>query len=131
MDLTIPAPQIMAPEEGTWVARVVLAPKEIPPAYAQCPCQGISNACKTGEHHRCGHEQWIAWGPYHPEAIIGRGHGPFPCRGSFGLNVSKATVYLADRRCRTRCNCHCHQPPPEPTPAPAGAEQLDLLQEEF
>ncbi|MEU3399426.1 hypothetical protein [Streptomyces filamentosus] len=121
----------MPEADAAWVRDHVLAPKEIPPARAECPCQIVSNACEYARHERCGHEQWIAWGPYHEETVIGRGFGPFPCKGAFGLNRSQATVYLADRRCRTRCNCHCHQPPPQPTPAPPVTEQLGLFQKDL
>jgi hypothetical protein len=129
--MTAPAPPTvpnMPAVDAAWIREYVFAPLEIPPAETDCPCQITSNACRYGRHGECGHEQWIAWGPYHPETIIGRGHGPFPCRGAFGLNRSKATVYLADRRCRTRCNCLCHQPPPEPTPPPTDTTQISLFE---
>ncbi|GAA1110898.1 hypothetical protein [Streptomyces javensis] len=122
-----------APADAAWIRDHVLAPLEIPPAWPECSCQGISNACRYGTHGDCGHDQWVAWWGTEPETVIGGGFGPFPCRGSFGLNRSDATVYLADRKCHTRCNCHCHchQPPPPPSPAPTHTEQLDLLQEEL
>ncbi len=114
------------PEQAAWIRDEVLAPLEIPPAWPQCPCQGVSDACEHSQHDECGHEQWIAWGGYEHETVIGRGHGPFPCKGASGLS-SDADVYLADRVCRARCNCHCHQPPPQPTTAPERQEQLDLF----
>lgn len=121
----------MPEADAAWVRDYVLAPKEIPPARAECPCQIVSNACEHARHKRCGHDQWTAWGPYYEETVIGRGFGPFPCKGAFGLNRSQATVYLADRRCRTRCNCHCHQPPPQPTPVPPVTEQLGLFHKDL
>ncbi|MFE7954423.1 hypothetical protein [Streptomyces sp. NPDC057413] len=117
----------MTPEQATWVEEHVLAPKEIPPAYPRCPCQIVSSACETGEHGDCGHDYWTTYECPEPETVIGRGHGPFPCKGAFGLNYGSATVHLADRRCRVWCNCHCHQPVPQPTAAPEHQEQLDLF----
>ena len=116
----------MTDDEADWVRQHVLAPLEIPPAWPQCPCQGESNACAHGQHDECGHDQWIAWGGYEHETVIGRGHAGFPCKGSLGL-YGTADVYLADRLCRPRCCCPCHQPPPEPTDAPEHQEQLDLF----
>ncbi|MFJ9239753.1 hypothetical protein ACIRJ3_32800 [Streptomyces anulatus] len=117
----------MSAVAATWIRDTVFAPKEIPPQSARCPCQIVSNACEHGRHGECGHEQWVAWRGTEPETVIGRGHGPFPCRGSFGLNRSDATVYLADRRCRVRCNCRCHQPVPDPTPPPSASAQDGLF----
>ncbi|MEV5451266.1 hypothetical protein [Streptomyces sp. NPDC052535] len=114
---------------AAWIREYVLAPLQIPPAWPECPCQGVSNACEYGRHDECGHEQWIAWGGYEHETVISQGFAGFPCRGAFGL-YGNADVYLADRRCRTRCNCPCHQPPPEPSTAPSHTEQLDLFPEE-
>ncbi|WP_430479336.1 hypothetical protein ACQZM9_21900 [Streptomyces sp. P11-1] len=117
----------MTPEHAAWVCRYVLAPREIPPQPVRCPCQIVSNACEDDRHGECGHTQWIAWDGTEEETVIGRGHGPFPCRGSFGLNRGDATVYLADRECRVWCNCRCHQSAPEPTEAPAFVEQMGLF----
>ncbi|CAL9665844.1 hypothetical protein SUDANB145_07156 (plasmid) [Streptomyces sp. enrichment culture] len=117
----------MTPDQAAWVRQHVLAPRDIPPADSECPCQGRSNACEHGRHDDCGHDQWVAWGGYEAETVIGRGYGPFPCEGAFGLDRGTATVYLADRQCRHRCNCHCHQPVPQATAVPRQLEQLDLF----
>ena len=75
----------MPEADAAWIRDHVLAPLEIPPAETQCPCQITSNACRYDRHRECGHEQWIAWGGYEHETVIGQGFGPFPCRGSFPL----------------------------------------------
>ncbi|MEY9837406.1 hypothetical protein [Streptacidiphilus sp. EB103A] len=116
----------MTPEQAAWVCAHVLAPRQIPAQPEQCPCQITSSCCRRGEHHRCGHEQWQAWGGFDPETVIGRGWGPFPASGRINGGFSLPRVYLADRECRTYCNCFCHRPPPEGRPVPAG-EQLDLF----
>ncbi|MER5302175.1 hypothetical protein ABT039_22330 [Streptomyces lasiicapitis] len=130
--MTAPAPTLpdMPPAAAAWIREHVLAPREIPPASAECPCQGVSHACRCNQHGECGHDQWIEWGGTESETIIGQGFGPFPCKGALGLRRSDATVYLADRRCHTRCNCLCHQPAPKPSSAPTHTEQLDLFPKE-
>ncbi|MGW1595282.1 hypothetical protein [Streptomyces sp. NPDC002343] len=117
----------MRPAQATWVQDHVLAPRQIPPADPECPCQGVSDACQHGEHTDCGHDQWIAWWGTEPETVIGSGFSTSPCRGSADLDRGQATVYLADRECHTRCNCHCHQPVPEPGQAPREIKQLALF----
>uniref|UniRef100_UPI003F496FAB hypothetical protein n=1 Tax=Streptomyces achromogenes TaxID=67255 RepID=UPI003F496FAB len=112
----------MLPADAAWVREHVLAPKQIPPALAECPCQGLSDACEHGEHGDCGLEQWSAWEDTEPETVIGSGFGPFPCKGATGLEHGDSVVYLADRICQTWCACPCHQPPPPPSPSPAHAE---------
>jgi hypothetical protein len=119
----LPAP---CPAEAAWIREHVLAPREIPPAYPQCACQGLSNACQYGGHDDCGHDHWAASAETEEETVIGRGHGPFPCKGASGLDRGQATVYLADRLCRARCNCYCHQPPPPPTALPTDTVQGGL-----
>ncbi|MFF4409746.1 hypothetical protein [Streptomyces sp. NPDC001404] len=128
---TRPAMPTMSEDPAAWIREHILAPLEIPPAEAECPCQITSNACRYDRHNDCGHDQWVAWRGTEPETVIGQGFGPFPCKGAFGLNRSNATVYLADRKCHTRCNCHCHQPPPQPSTAPPFTEQIDLFQEDM
>ncbi|WP_435245197.1 hypothetical protein [Streptomyces tendae] len=133
MTTTLLRPRLPMPDsDAAWVRAHVLAPKKIPPAWHECPCQGLSNACDDGRHTECGHDQWVAWWGRDPETVIQRYAGS-PCAGAFGLNRGQATVYLADRECWTRCNCHCHQPPPEHStaPPPEHTEQLDLFQEDL
>ncbi|MDJ0460637.1 hypothetical protein [Streptomyces sp. H27-C3] len=102
----------MTPDAAAWVREHVLvhnaritAPRAGGPCHCQPATPWICNDCRAGDHDRCngGGVEWSF-----EKSIYGPGLSWPP----------RATVWLADRVCKTRCTCRRCCPP---------AAQLDLF----
>lgn len=93
----------MTPDAAAWVREHVLThPAASPNRGSECACQVPAGLCGRCRHGRCR----AAWGFERP----------------LRLGLQYASVWLADRICKTCCICRCRTAPALPA-----AEQLDLL----
>ncbi|MFI7278555.1 hypothetical protein [Streptomyces sp. NPDC049879] len=120
-------PLPVPPATAAWISTHVLAPREIPPRAAECPCQITSAACREDEHDTCGHDYWTRYEGPAPEGHLLRGRGPWPVTDDRAPFRPRVEIWVVGRACRTYCRCRCHQPPPASAPLPARADQLDLF----